>query len=36
LAQGTIGETEVDTDWQDTAFQDGFNTDADFPGFLEC
>jgi hypothetical protein len=20
------------TDWQDTAFQDGFNTDADFPG----
>ena len=31
LAQGTDWRNrEVDTDWQDTAFQDGFNTDADF------
>ena len=31
LAQGTDWRNrEVNTDWQDTAFQDGFNTDADF------
>ncbi len=31
LAQGTDWRNrEVDTDWQETAFQDGFNTDADF------
>ena len=31
LAQGTNWRNrEVNTDWQDTAFQDGFNTDADF------
>ena len=31
LAQGTDWRNrEVDTDWQNTAFQDGFNTDADF------
>ncbi|TRX40843.1 SusC/RagA family TonB-linked outer membrane protein [Flavobacterium restrictum] len=31
LAQGTDWRKgEIDSDWQDTAFQDGFNTDADF------
>ncbi len=31
LAQGTDWRTgEVDSDWQDTAFQNGFTTDADF------